>query len=170
MSNIIIRPATLFDLEHIRRIYNQGIEEEAPNVEMKLKTTEEMKQWFDSHDERFQVFVMIVDNRIIGWAAINQYSVRDAYQGIGEISIYFDRFARGKGYGVKLLNAVENHAREHDFHKLVLFMLTKNKHGQKLYEKLGFHPVGIFKKQGLVHGEYVDIMAMEKLLIEEEND
>lgn len=168
MSNTIIRPATLMDLEQIRQIYNQGIEEDSSNVEMKLKTTEEMRQWFDAHNERFQVFVMLVHNKIIGWAAINQYSIRDAYQGIGEISIYFDRSARGKGYGVQLLNILEEHAQRHDFHKLVLFMLTENTHGQKLYEKLGYTPVGVFKKQGLVHGKYVDIMAMEKLFIDNE--
>lgn len=71
---------------------------------------------------------------------------------------------RGKGAGGELLSALELKARENKFHKLVLFTFPFNGLGQTLYKKMGFREVGIFQNQGVLDGEFVDVMAMEKLL------
>jgi len=51
--------------------------------------------------------------------------------------------------------------------KLVLFTFPFNEAGQRLYRKCGFREVGVFQKQGRLDGCFVDVMAMEKLLVEE---
>ena len=63
-----------------------------------------------------------------------------------------------------LLVKLESLAKENGFHKIVLFTFPFNQVGQGLYKKMGFREVGIFKKQGFIDGELVDVMAMEKLL------
>ncbi|MCY9141964.1 GNAT family N-acetyltransferase, partial [Peribacillus frigoritolerans] len=70
----------------------------------------------------------------------------------------------GKGIGGLLLRSIEKHAKENDFNKIVLFTFPFNQIGQGLYRKQGFREVGVFKNQGIMDGEYVDVMAMEKLL------
>ena len=36
--------------------------------------------------------------------------------------------------------------------------------GVKLYERLGFSRVGVYREQGILDGEWVDTLIMEKLL------
>lgn len=103
-------------------------------------------------------------DRVIGWASLNPYSNRCAYDGVADISVYISREYRGKGAGGKLLSALEKVARENNFHKLVLFTFPFNGLGQGLYKKMGYSEVGIFQKQGVLDGEFVDVMALEKLL------
>lgn len=104
------------------------------------------------------------ERNIVGWAAISPYNPRDAYRGVGEISVYIHRDFRGKGIGQRLLKQLEIEASNHDFYKLVLFTFPFNSIGQGLYNKLKYRQVGIFKNQGILDGEFVDVMAMEKIL------
>ena len=46
----------------------------------------------------------------------------------------------------------------------VLFTFPFNTLGQSLYHKAGYREVGVFQNQGVLEGEFVDVMAMEKLL------
>ncbi|MBV8198563.1 MAG: GNAT family N-acetyltransferase, partial [Candidatus Eremiobacteraeota bacterium] len=39
-----------------------------------------------------------------------------------------------------------------------------NEAGQRLYKRLGYREVGVFKEQGRLDGRPVDVVAMEKLL------
>ncbi|RRE00311.1 GNAT family N-acetyltransferase, partial [Bacillus licheniformis] len=101
---------------------------------------------------------------IVGWASLNPYSHRCAYQGVADLSVYVDRACRGKGIGGLLLQALEKTAKENSFYKIVLFTFPFNELGQNLYNKMGYRQVGIFKNQGILDGRFIDVMAMEKLL------
>lgn len=50
------------------------------------------------------------------------------------------------------------------FHKIVLFTFEDNQQGQKLYQKSGYRTVGVMEKQGIMGGDYKDVMIMEKIL------
>lgn len=63
-----------------------------------------------------------------------------------------------------LLERLEEIAKEKDFYKIVLFTFPFNKNGQGLYHKLGYREVGVFEKQGILDGKYVDVKIMEKLI------
>jgi phosphinothricin acetyltransferase len=123
-----------------------------------------MEEWFAQHSGRFKVIVSEYEGEIIGWASLNQYNSRCAYDGVADLSIYLNRIYRGKGIGKKLLSKLEDLAGENAFHKIVLFTFPFNQLGQGLYKKMGFREVGIFKNQGILDGKFVDVMAMEKLL------
>jgi L-amino acid N-acyltransferase YncA len=123
-----------------------------------------LRNWFLSHTERYTVLVAEENGRITGWASINPYSMRCAYNGVGDLSIYIDREYRGKGIGMSLLQEIERVGKENQFYKFVLFTFPFNNLGQSLYRKSGYREVGVFKNQGVLDGEFVDVMAMEKLL------
>ncbi|SFI81893.1 arsinothricin resistance N-acetyltransferase ArsN1 family A [Thermoflavimicrobium dichotomicum] len=161
--NWVIRKATEQDLPRITDIYNQGIEDRIATLEVQIKTVKEMSQWLKERSGRYTVLVITDGQDIQGWASLNPYSHRCAYAGVADISIYIDRNWRGKGLGSKLLQALEKKAKDNGFHKLVLFTFPFNP-GQGLYRKAGFREVGIFKNQGKLDGQFVDVMAMEKLL------
>lgn len=161
---MIIREAIEADLDSVKDIYNQGIEDRIATLETETKDQAYMEEWFAKHNGRYKLIVAEQDGKIVGWASLNQYNSRNAYKGVADLSIYISRDHRGKGIGGLLLQSIEKHAKENDFNKIVLFTFPFNQIGQGLYRKQGFREVGVFKNQGFMDGEYVDVMAMEKLL------
>jgi L-amino acid N-acyltransferase YncA len=163
----IIRSATAADLEEILEIYNQGIEDRIATLETEEKDVEYMQSWFEARQGRYFVLTAEVDGQVAGWASVNPYNSRCAYQGVGDLSIYIGREFRGRGIGQMLLRELEVRARQEKFYKMVLFTFPFNQLGQGLYRKAGYREVGVFQNQGILDGKFVDVMAMEKILIEE---
>lgn len=159
-----IRFAQSKDLSAILDIYNQGIEDRIATLEVDPKDMGYMSGWLNQRSERYGVLVAEVDETVVGWASINPYSHRCAYAGVGDLSVYIHREWRGKKIGQRLLIELETFAKQHGFHKLVLFTFPFNGAGQGLYHKMEYREVGVFKEQGTLDGTFVDVMAMEKIL------
>lgn len=159
-----IRAALDADMASITRIYNQGIEDRIATLEGGPKSESDVREGFASRAARYELIVAERAGRVIGWASLNPYSHRCAYDGVADLSIYVERSARGTGVGLGLLGELEVRARRNDFHKIVLFTFPFNEAGQRLYRKLGFREVGLFREQGILDGRYIDVMAMEKIL------
>jgi len=164
MSSVITRIATSEDLARILEIYNEGIEDRIATLETESKDRSYIEHWFSDHQGRYAALVAEVDNKVVGWAALNPYSHRCAYHGVADLSIYVDRQYRGEGVGSTLMPALEVAARENGFYKIVLFTFPFNDKGQGLYRKTGYREVGVFEKQGIIDGKFIDVMIMEKLL------
>lgn len=167
-SDWIIREAEVKDIPRIRDIYNQGIADRIATLEEQTKSMEEMKKWFHQRSARYTVLVAELGGIVQGWASLNPYSHRRAHAGVAEISIYVERSWRGKGVGSRLLRALEKKARENGFYKMVLFTFPFNRLAQGLYRKMGFREVGVFENHGKLDGRFVDVMAMEKFLGDEQ--
>lgn len=159
-----IQKARFEDVESILCIYNQGIADRIATLETDEKDLEYMSKWFLTREERYSVLVAKDEMGVVGWASLNPYSNRCAYRSVADLSVYIKREKRGNGIGKMLLEAIEQKASENEFHKIILFTFPFNPAGQKLYQKLGYREVGIFKEQGELDGKPVDVMAMEKLL------
>lgn len=164
ISTTTVRLATEEDTESILRIYNQGIEDRIATLETEVKDSAYIEAWFQAHQDRYTVLVGEKDGLVVGWASINPYSHRCAYNGVADLSIYIDRNFRGQGVGSTLLKSLENAATQNDFYKIVLFTFPFNQGGQGLYQKMGYRQVGLFEKQGVMDGQFIDVMIMEKLL------
>jgi phosphinothricin acetyltransferase len=152
-------------LAAIRRIYNEGIADRIATLDEEPKTEADIEAWWSGHGERYAV--LVAERRsgdVAGWASLNPYSHRRAYRGVADLSVYVARDARGTGVGSALLPALEHTAKEHGFHKIVLFTFPFNANGQGLYRKSGYREVGVFREQGRLDGTFVDVMAMEKIL------
>ncbi|AHV97392.1 phosphinothricin acetyltransferase [Paenibacillus sabinae T27] len=164
ISTLTVRPAVSDDITQILRIYNQGIEERIATLETDAKDLNYMESWFQEHQGRYRVLVAEKDGQVLGWASLNPYSHRCAYNGVADLSIYIGRESRGQGVGSTLLQALEDEAKDRDFYKIVLFTFPFNRLGQGLYRKMGYREVGVFEKQGMMDGQPIDVMIMEKLL------
>ncbi|MGD6890856.1 arsinothricin resistance N-acetyltransferase ArsN1 family A [Bacillus mobilis] len=162
---MLIRNATAQDIERIKVIYNQGIQDRIATLEENEKNTAEMEEWFSNRSERYAVLVAEIGNQIVGWVSLNPYSHRCAYSGVADLSIYIEREQRGKGIGKRLLKEIEEIATQNEFYEIVLFAFPFNILGQILYRSLGYREVGVFEKQGKLDGEFVDVMAMEKTIV-----
>ncbi|MDR7075680.1 phosphinothricin acetyltransferase [Neobacillus niacini] len=162
--DVSIRDSNESDIKSIQTIYNQGIEDKIATLETEIKDDTYMRNWFDKHRGRYKVIVAEDKGQIVGWASLNQYNNRSAYDGVADLSVYISRGYRGKGVGKKLLAKLESLAKENGFHKMILFTFPINQLGQGLYRRIGFRELGVFKNQGKIDGKFVDVMAMEKIL------
>lgn len=162
---LICRRALPPDLPAICEIYNQGVEDRLATLETACRSLAEMDAWFTQRDPRYTVLVAEnAEKTIEGWASLNPYSHRCAYSGVADLSVYVARGKRGKGVGSALLREIEREAKREGFHKIVLFTLPFNVAGQRLYRKMEYREVGLFREQGRLDGRFVDVMAMEKVL------
>lgn len=157
----LVRPE---DLQVVLRIYNEGIEDRLATLETEPKDFAYIEEWFAAHRKRYKALAAERSGEVVGWAALNPYSPRSAYDGVADLSIYIGRAHRGTGVGTQLLAAVEQQARRESFRKIVLATFPFNPAGQRLYRKSGYRTVGTFEKQGILDGREIDVTIMEKLL------
>ena len=161
---MLIRDASADDAAAICRIYNQGIEDRQATLEIELRTPAERASWLAGHGPRHPVVVAEVDGEVVAWASLEPFNARRAYDHVVQFSIYVARERRGRGLGTALLREVEARARALGYHKLCLAALNRNAVGKALYAKQGFREVGVYREQGILDGEWVDTVVMEKIL------
>ncbi len=149
------------DADRIAAIYNQGIEDRIATFETRLRTAEEIKNWFDG---RHPVVVVEDGTAVRAFAATFEYRPRACYAGVAEFSVYVDRDFRGRGAGrlalVKLLRAAEAAG----FSKLVSRVFPENIASLVLLRSLGFREVGVYKKHGQLGGIWRDVVIVERLI------
>jgi phosphinothricin acetyltransferase len=104
------------------------------------------------------------DGQVIAWAAGSAYRERPCYAGIAEHSVYVDRAHRGKGAGLRALDALANVYVELGFWKLVSRIFPENIGSLRVHERAGFRVVGTYARHGVLDGEWKDCVIVEKLL------
>ncbi len=157
------RQAVLGDAEAIAAIYNEGIEDGIATFETRLRTADDIRQWFGG---RFPI--VAVENQVgelIAFAATSEYRPRECYAGIAELSVYAARAARGQGAGRLALQTLIDGARRAGFWKLVSRVFVENAASRALMRSLGFREVGIYERHAQLHGIWRDVVVVERLLI-----
>ena len=163
-ENLRIRGAAAGDTDAICRIYNQGIQDRVATLETEERTPEERTQWLGARGPRHPVLVAEADGGVVGWASLNVFNARRAYDHVADLSLYVEREWRGRGVGRRLLDALVARAIELGYHKLVLAAFPWNAAGMRAYGRAGFREVGIYREQGRLDGRWVDTVVMEKIL------
>jgi len=161
---LYVRDAIGADAAAIARIYNQGIEDRIATLETELRTAAERAAWLAARGPRHPVLVAEEQGLVVGWASLNAFNPRSAYDHVADVSVYVARERRGSGIGRLLLAALEQRARAIGYHKLVLAAFPFNEAGMRLYRRCGFRTVGTYHEQGLLDGRWVDVIVMEKIL------
>jgi L-amino acid N-acyltransferase YncA len=163
-ASLSVRPAQGGDAEAICLIYNQGIEDRVATLETELRTPAERLEWLTARGPRHPVLLATAAGQVVGWGSLNRFNPRPAYDHVADLSVYVERSWRGRGVGRRLLEALVEAARQLGYHKMVLAAFPTNAAGMALYERLGFTRVGIYREQGRLDGQWVDVVIMERLL------
>ena len=164
LDDLMVRNATAADAAAIATIYNQGIIDRIATLETVERTPEERVAWLAARGPRHPVLVAERERVVVGWGSLNPFNPRKAYEYVADFSVYVERAWRGKGVGSALLRALIARAEQLGYHKMVLSAFPWNALGMALYQKYGFRTVGIYKEQGLLDGQWVDTIIMEKIL------
>ena len=159
-----VRTAARADLEAIREIYNEAILTTTATFDTEPKSAEERLQWFQSHGERHPILVAVLDGKVVGWASLNVWSDRHAYDETAETSFYVKSEFRGRGIGRKLKEATIKEARRLKFHTLVARVAEGSEESIHLNQSVGFVLVGTMKEVGCKFGRRLDVHIMQKML------
>lgn len=163
-ATLFVRPAVATDIAALTRIYNQGIADRVATLETEERTEDERREWLAGRGARHPVLVAERSGAVVGWGSLNPFNPREAYRFVADFSVYVDRDARGAGVGGALLTTLIAEARQLGYHKLVLAAFLFNHAGMKLYRRVGFREVGVYREQGQLDGRWVDVVVMELLL------
>jgi L-amino acid N-acyltransferase YncA len=161
---VAIRPARPDDAAAICAIHNEGILDRVATLDTAERTVEGTSAWLAERDSRHPVIVADLDGTVVGWASLNRFNPRAAYDAVADFSVYVARDRRGQRIGGQLLGAVVALARTIGFHKMVLAALAHNDAGIAMYQRGGFRHVGVYRQHGFLEGRWVDVVIMEKLL------
>ena len=161
---LAIRPAEPNDAAAICEIHNQGIVDRIATLDTTLRTVEGTREWLSARASRHPVVIAEVNGATVGWASLNPFNPRAAYDHVADFSVYVERSWRGKGIGRQLLDRLIDAARNLGYHKMVLAAMAHNTAGVALYARTGFSRVGVYREQGLLDGKWVDVVVMEKIL------
>ena|SRR5438067_9354411 len=159
-----IRPATLEDAATICEIHNEGILDRIATLDAVLRTPEATRLWLAERGPRHPVVVAELADAVVGWASLNRFNPRAAYDPVADFSVYVARGHRGQGIGRQLLDTLVVSARGIGYHKMVLAAMADNGAGIALYTRAGFTHVGIYREHGQLDGRWRDVVIMEKLL------
>lgn len=156
-----VRNATLEDAEAIAAIYNQGIEDRLATFETRIRSSDDVRAWFDGIHP---IVVVEHDGRVVAFASTSTYRPRECYEGIAEFSVYVARDARGRGAGRLAMEALVREAERAGFWKLVSRVMTENVASLRLLRSVGFREVGIYEKHARLDGVWRDVVIVEVLI------
>jgi L-amino acid N-acyltransferase YncA len=160
-STFSSRRATPEDAEAIAHIYNEGIADRVATFETRLRSTEDVRSWFDGVHP---VVVVECGGEILAFAATFPYRPRQCYAGIAEVSLYVARSARGRGIGGMAMTALIDAAEKAGFWKLLSRVFVENHASRNLIRKFGFREVGVYEKHGQLDGVWRDVVIVERLI------
>jgi L-amino acid N-acyltransferase YncA len=144
------------DWPEVARIYEDGLDE---------GTFEDaVPSWDDWNSDRLAQPRLVVreDGAILGWAALAPVSRRDCYRGVAENSVYVARAARGRGVGRALLDELCHRADALGIWTIQAGIFAGNDASVALHERCGFRIVGTRERIARKHGEWRDVVLMER--------
>ena len=154
----MIREMQASDGSEIISIYQLGIETRIATFE---KNAPDWTTWNQRHLEHSR-FVFEEEDSIFGWVALSPISVREAYKGVAEISIYVHPDFWGKGIGNQLMATAIESSEKHGIWTLVASIFADNLASIHLHIKNGFREVGYRERIAQADGMWKNTILFER--------
>jgi L-amino acid N-acyltransferase YncA len=139
-------------------IYKQGIATGMATFEKDIPSWD---TWNANHIENCRS-IALIENKIIGWAALSAVSSRCVYGGVAEVSVYVGAENRAKGIGELLLRNLIDQSEKAGYWTLQSGIFPENKKSIDLHQKAGFRIMGYREKIGQLDGVWKDNILMER--------
>ncbi len=157
-----IRPATIDDLPRIFQIYNREVSGGIATFDIEPRITGIDDGWLTERAPYHPVVVATEDGRVVGWASIGPWSPRGAYRRTGEVSVYVDEAARGRGLGKRLLDELIEFARAIPEISVLLARIAQpNPASRATHEAVGFRSFGTQRRAGEKFGRVLDVDLLD---------
>lgn len=161
----MIRDVTPADAVRIAEIYNYYIEETIITFEYDHVTESDIRQRIEKILKKgFPYFVYEKDGEVVGYAYLNNWRERVAYDITLETSVYLDHNLIGGGVGSILYQELIDRAREINIHSLIGVISLPNEQSQKLHRRFNFELIGNFRESGVKFGKLIDVEFWQLVL------
>lgn len=161
----MIRDVTLADAARIAEIYNYYIEQTIITFEYNPVTEEDIKQRIVKvKAKNYPYFVYEKEGKVLGYAYLEKWRERAAYDITLETSVYLDHEIIGSGIGSILYQELIDRARKINIHSLIGVISLPNDQSRKLHEKFNFQRIGNFKESGVKFGKLIDVEFWQLIL------
>jgi phosphinothricin acetyltransferase len=97
---------------------------------------------------------------VVGYAYASRHRERAGYRWAVDASIYLDRDAHGRGVGRTLYAALFPLLYQQGFYRIYAGIGLPNEPSVGIHRSFGFADVGVYRKIGWKHGEWVDVLWM----------
>lgn len=165
-SDTIIRTATMQDAPAIAAIYAHHVLHGTATFELVPPNAAEIGgridrivgagwPWLVAHDG---------DGDLVGYAYAGQMAPRAAFRYACETSIYLRHDRLGRGIGSVLLAALLEAASAAGFRQAVALVAGTQPASITLHAKAGFTEAGRLRSVGRKHGEWLDLLYMQRPL------
>lgn len=133
----------------------------------RANSIQRVRNWIEGVlDDAQSVFFIVAqaeNNQPIGFVQLRKMNF---VHGNGELGIFIDSTAHGKGVGIETMRLLESYVRgKFNLRKITLEVLADNHRAVRFYEKLNFQKIGVLQKHFYYENEFHDVLIMEKFLI-----
>lgn len=164
-SDFRLRNVQPDDAAQIVDIYNYYIEHTIITFEEELLSEADMRARIGKIQKKGYPFIVYEkDGLILGYAYLNNWRERTAYDITLETSIYLAYDAIGNGIGTILYKELIEQSKAIDIHSLIGVISLPNAESQRLHQKLGFTLVGNFRESGRKFGKLIDVEFWQLIL------
>ena len=159
-DGVLIRPMRARDARGVMAVYQAGLDTGLASFETAAPSWDEfdaVKLPLHRH-----VAASAATGQVLGWTAAWPVSVRRAYAGVIEHSIYVDPGHHGRGIGGALLAALIASSEDAGIWTVQSGVFPENRASLALHERAGFRVVGVRERVGCHHGRWRDVVAIER--------
>lgn len=161
-----VRRCTRQDMPGVCEIYALEVREGTASFELEPPSLAEMTARFAAIEAAGLPYLVVeLEGRIAGYAYAGPYRPRPAYRHTVEDSVYVARWARRRGVGRALLEAVIEQATARGMRQMVA-IIGDSAHtaSTRLHAQAGFRLVGTLEHVGWKFGRWLDTVIMQRAL------
>ena len=142
----------------VLEIYQHGIDSGMATFETEVPGWDQFDHKYLPHSR----IVGLMDEQLVGWAALAPVSGRDCYSGVAEISLYIHQVHQRQGIGRLLLEDLIRESEQHGIWSLLSVIHQENRASIHLHEQCGFRFVGYRERIAMLDGVWRTTVMMER--------
>lgn len=157
-----IRRATSADLPEIVALFNQaiplGVNDETAPLEVV-----DRQGWFTQFDDTHPLWVMIHDDQVVGWCALEYCYPHPAYHHSAEIAIYIHEDFQGQHRGQQMLRFADQQINQHlNLKTVIAYIYAENTASQRLFSRAGYQKWGQLPQISEINGQLRSLVILGK--------
>jgi len=152
---------TSFKNDHwpaVAEIYRLGLLTRKATFETEVP---EYQTWIGKFHKHL-LWVALNNNEVIGWAGLSSVSIRKAYAGVAEVTIYIHPDYKSKGIGKQLMSHLVNESEKAGIWTLYAAIFSENPASIKVHLSNGFREIGYREKIAQLDGEWKNTVLFER--------